>query len=45
MNKHILFVPLLAILLILSICSKAPVVDFPEPTDRTVLAELFTEDE
>ncbi len=25
-------------------CSKAPEVFFPEPTDRIVLAELFTED-
>ncbi len=26
-------------------CSQAPVVEFPEPGDRVVLAELFTEDE
>ncbi len=44
MKKLILFVPLLAILLFLSICSDAPEIEFPEPTDRFVLAELFTED-
>ncbi|MBN2619987.1 hypothetical protein JXB22_02765 [candidate division WOR-3 bacterium] len=27
-----------------SVCSKAPVVEFPEPTDRIVLVEFFTED-
>ena len=29
---------------LMSACSKAPEVFFPEPTDRVVLAELFTED-
>gem|GEM_PF-2489610 len=28
----------------ISVCSKAPIIEFPEPTDRFVLAELFTED-
>ncbi|MGB3340046.1 MAG: hypothetical protein WBB37_01010 [bacterium] len=44
MKKFIMFVPLIAILLFLSICSDAPEIEFPEPTDRVVLAELFTED-
>lgn len=26
------------------VCSDAPEIQFPEPTDRMVLAELFTED-
>ena len=44
MKKRILFMPLAVTILFLSVCSKAPVVEFPEPTDRVVLAELFTED-
>lgn len=27
-----------------SVCSRAPVVEFPEPTDRFVIVEFFTED-
>jgi len=45
MKKVILFIPLAIIVLFLSVCSDAPEVEFPEPTDRVVLAELFTEDE
>jgi hypothetical protein len=44
MKKRILFIPLAVAILFLSICSKAPEVEFPEPTNRTVLAELFTEE-
>jgi len=44
MKNLILFIPLLAIFLFLSVCSDAPEVEFPEPTDRVVLAEFFTED-
>jgi hypothetical protein len=44
MKKFIIFTPLTAILLFLSICSDAPEIEFPEPTDRVVLAELFTSD-
>lgn len=28
----------------LVVCSKAPTVDFPEPTNRVVLAEFMTEE-
>ncbi len=31
-------------MLLISFCSKAPQVIFPEPTDRFVLAELATDD-
>lgn len=37
--KKLFLIPLVFIF-----CSDAPVVKFPEPTARTVLAELFTED-
>jgi len=39
MKKIIPFLPLLFI-----VCSEAPKIEFPEPTNRVVLAELFTED-
>jgi hypothetical protein len=44
MKKLVFFIPLAIILLFLSVCSDAPEVEFPEPTDRVVLAEIFTED-
>ncbi|NOR17715.1 hypothetical protein GQ543_08425 [candidate division WOR-3 bacterium] len=44
MKKLILFIPIISMFFFLSRCSEAPVVEFPEPTDRVVLAELFTED-
>jgi hypothetical protein len=40
MKKIAIFLPLLA--LILMFCSEAP--ELPAPTNRTVLAEFFTED-
>ncbi len=42
MRKSIILLPLLATFFI--ICSEAPVIEFPEPTNRVVLAEFFTED-
>lgn len=44
MKKSLISSSLTAILLFSSVCSDAPEVEFPEPTDRFVLAELFTED-
>jgi hypothetical protein len=44
MKKFIIFIPFIVITVFLSKCSDAPVVEFPEPTDRAVLAELFTDD-
>ena len=40
MKKIITLVPILAVFLIL--CSEAP--ELPAPTNRTVLAEFFTDD-
>jgi len=37
--KKLALIPLLFVF-----CSDAPKIHFPEPTSRTVLAELFTED-
>ncbi len=44
MKKIGIIFPFLVIFLLLSICSEAPEIEFPEPTDRIVLAEHFTED-
>lgn|GEM_PF-3084499 len=35
---------ILSLSLFLIVCSEAPFVEFPEPVDRVVLAELFTDD-
>jgi len=44
--KEIIFTFLcLELFLLLSVCSEAPEIEFPEPGDRVVLAELFTEDD
>lgn len=45
MKKLIVVIPFIALFLYLSVCSEAPIIEFPEPTDRVVLAELFTEDD
>jgi hypothetical protein len=44
MKNNMLFILLAAVFLFLSTCSEAPELEFPEPTDRFVLAEFFTED-
>jgi len=42
--KKLLKIAPLFILTLSIFCSEAPLVDFPEPTDRVVLAESFTQD-
>ena len=44
MKKLSIILLFTSLFLFLSVCSEAPVIEFPEPTDRVVLAELFTED-
>jgi hypothetical protein len=38
------YIILITLILWFTVCSDAPEVLFPEPTDRVVLAELFTGD-
>ena len=42
--KKLLKIAPMSILTMCIFCSEAPLVDFPEPTDRVVLTELFTQD-
>lgn len=44
MKKNIINLGIVGGLFFICVCSEAPLVQFPEPTDRVVLAELFTED-
>jgi hypothetical protein len=42
--KKLLKMAPMSILMLCVFCSEAPLVDFPEPTNRVVLAEFFTKD-
>jgi hypothetical protein len=44
MKKLCLGLSIAGVIVFSSMCSKAPIVEFPEPTDRIVLVEFFTED-
>jgi hypothetical protein len=43
MKRTLLGSGIVGMIALSSVCSRAPVVEFPEPTDRIVLVEFFTE--